>query len=97
MLLATRSALLGAVLAGAVTATAHAQNQTNAQTTSMQDVVQTLAPQTNRQITTADIKAWNSMRQTALSSDGRWFAYLAGPPEGDVKTKASGSAVRCAS
>jgi dipeptidyl aminopeptidase/acylaminoacyl peptidase len=34
-------------------------------------------------ITVADIKAWNSMRGATLSNDGKWFAYVQGPAEGD--------------
>ena len=32
----------------------------------------------------ADIKAWNTIRQTALSSDGKWFAYVIGPVESNL-------------
>src|SRR5688572_12579627 len=38
----------------------------------------------NGLITSADIKAWNSFRGTALSNDGRWFAYVVAPTEGDA-------------
>lgn len=41
------------------------------------------APAHGRLITTADLKKWNSIRQTALSNDGKWFAYLAGPADSD--------------
>ncbi len=37
-----------------------------------------------RQIGSADIKAWNTMRQTALSNDGKWFTYVIGPAEGNL-------------
>lgn len=37
-----------------------------------------------RAITPADIKAWNSIRQTALSNDGAWFAYVVAPNEGNA-------------
>ncbi len=68
MLLARRSILPCALAAALLTAgTANAQNQ----------------PATNRLITSADMKAWNSMRQPTLSNDGRWFAYVIGPAEGD--------------
>jgi dienelactone hydrolase len=43
----------------------------------------------------ADIKAWNTVRQTALSTDGRWFAYVIGPREGNstliVRSTAEGA------
>ena len=42
----------------------------------------TATPAGPRTITPADIKAWNSIRQTALSNDGVWFAYVVGPNEG---------------
>src|SRR4051812_33577761 len=35
-------------------------------------------------ITIADIKAWNSLRGATLSNDGKWFAYVQGPSEGDA-------------
>src|SRR5689334_7530107 len=35
-------------------------------------------------ITVADIKAWNSLRGATLSNDGKWFAYVVGPAEGDA-------------
>ncbi len=38
----------------------------------------------NRLLTPADIKAWNGMRQTSLSSDGKWFAWVVAPTEGDA-------------
>src|SRR4051812_2708805 len=34
-------------------------------------------------ISISDIKAWNSMRTPTLSNDGKWFAYVVGPAEGD--------------
>ncbi|MGV3707331.1 MAG: prolyl oligopeptidase family serine peptidase [Gemmatimonas sp.] len=37
-----------------------------------------------RPITPTDIKNWNSVRQSAVSNDGKWFAYTSGPTEGDV-------------
>jgi dipeptidyl aminopeptidase/acylaminoacyl peptidase len=37
-----------------------------------------------RQMQPADLKAWKSIRQTALSNDGRWFAYVLAPNEGDA-------------
>jgi dienelactone hydrolase len=45
-------------------------------------------------ITVADIKAWNSIRGATLSSDGKWFAYVQGPAEGDgtLYVKSTGDA-----
>ncbi|MBC8089087.1 MAG: hypothetical protein H7Z40_17630, partial [Phycisphaerae bacterium] len=37
-----------------------------------------------RPITPTDIKNWNSVRQSALSNDGKWFAYTIGATEGDL-------------
>lgn len=42
------------------------------------------ARQGPRVITPADIKAWNSIRQTALSNDGAWFAHVVSPNEGNA-------------
>jgi dipeptidyl aminopeptidase/acylaminoacyl peptidase len=45
----------------------------------------TAAPNTARRaIGLPDIKAWNTIRQTALSGDGKWFAYVIGPVEGNL-------------
>ncbi len=43
-------------------------------------------------ITPADIQAWNSISQTALSNDGKWFAYVFGPREGDATLVLRGTA-----
>src|SRR5262249_15690774 len=37
-----------------------------------------------KQLQAADLKAWKTIRATALSSDGKWFAYVVGPNEGDA-------------
>ena len=37
-----------------------------------------------RPIGVADIKAWNTIRQTALSADGKWFAYVTSPVAGNA-------------
>ena len=37
-----------------------------------------------RQMQPADLKAWKSIRQSVLSNDGKWFAYVLAPNEGDA-------------
>ena len=37
-----------------------------------------------KQMQPADLKAWNGIRQSTLSADGRWFAYVAAPNEGNA-------------
>ena len=34
--------------------------------------------------TPADLKAWKSIRHSVLSNDGKWFAYVLAPNEGDA-------------
>ena len=47
-----------------------------------------------RQLEAADLKGWKSIRQSALSNDGAWFAYVVSPNEGDatlvIKATAAG-------
>src|SRR6266571_8604916 len=38
----------------------------------------------SKQLQPADLKAWKSMRQSVLSSDGKWFAYVLAPNEGSA-------------
>src|SRR4051812_33382380 len=35
-------------------------------------------------LTPADLKAWKSIRTPVVSSDGKWFAYVLAPNEGDA-------------
>lgn len=35
----------------------------------------------NRALTIPDMLAWNSAKQVAISDDGKWFSYIAGPAE----------------
>ena len=55
----------------------------------------TASAPTPRPIALSDIKAWNTVRQTALSNDGKWFAYVIAPPEGNstliVRSTAEGA------
>jgi dipeptidyl aminopeptidase/acylaminoacyl peptidase len=45
-----------------------------------------------RPIAKADIDAWKSIRQNVLSNDGKWFAYVTGPAEGDATLVVRGTA-----
>jgi dipeptidyl aminopeptidase/acylaminoacyl peptidase len=76
---ATRLALvvaLGAIVPGTALAQDAQQEGTNG----------------GRLITPADIRAWNSIRQNVLSNDGKWFAYVVGPSEGDLTLILRGTA-----
>src|SRR6184192_1832265 len=37
-----------------------------------------------KQLTAADLKAWKSIRSPVVSNDGKWFAYVLVPNEGDA-------------
>jgi dienelactone hydrolase len=37
-----------------------------------------------RQFAPSDLQAWRTFRSTALSADGKWFAYVISPNEGDA-------------
>ena len=37
-----------------------------------------------KQMQPADLKAWKTIRQSVLSNDGKWFAYVLAPNEGDA-------------
>src|SRR5947199_4939177 len=37
-----------------------------------------------KQMTPADLKAWKSIRSPIVSNDGKWFAYILAPNEGDA-------------
>src|SRR5215213_9339754 len=46
---------------------------------------QTAAPAASgRQLQSADLKAWKNIRTPVLSNDGKWFAYVLAPNEGDA-------------
>lgn len=45
---------------------------------------QTPASHAGKPLAPADLKAWKNIRQTSLSSDGKWFAYVLAPNEGDA-------------
>ena len=38
----------------------------------------------SKQLTPADLKAWKSIRSPVVSNDGKWFAYVLTPNEGDA-------------
>jgi hypothetical protein len=82
MYVRTRSIMLSAVALLVVSAGAEAQVQTQ----------EKAAGTTSRLITNADVKAWNSIRGSALSNDGKWFAYVVGPQEGDLTVVVRGTA-----
>ncbi|HEX6966595.1 MAG TPA: prolyl oligopeptidase family serine peptidase [Gemmatimonadaceae bacterium] len=42
------------------------------------------APETNRQMTIADLEHWHTIRSATLSADGKYFAYILAPNEGDA-------------
>jgi dipeptidyl aminopeptidase/acylaminoacyl peptidase len=52
----------------------------------------TAGPSKGRLIMPADIKAWNTIRQTAISNDGKWFAYVVAPTEGNATLVVRGTA-----
>src|SRR4051794_17542364 len=37
-----------------------------------------------KQLTPADLKAWKTIRTPVVSNDGKWFAYVLAPNEGDA-------------
>jgi dipeptidyl aminopeptidase/acylaminoacyl peptidase len=41
-------------------------------------------PSGTKQLMPADLKGWKSIRQTVVSNDGKWFAYVVAPNEGDA-------------
>src|SRR5678816_4342498 len=47
-------------------------------------VAQSPAPIATKQMQPADLKTWKSIRQSVLSNDGKWFAYVLAPNEGDA-------------
>jgi dipeptidyl aminopeptidase/acylaminoacyl peptidase len=71
-----RSAAIGVVALTALAVGAQAQ------TTSTAPAQEPAAR--GKLFTPADIKAWNTIRQTALSPDGKWFAYVLAPNEGNA-------------
>jgi dienelactone hydrolase len=73
-----RSSLVAIALFGGV-AVATAQQPQGASTTAT-----ATGPATGKQLTSADLKAWKSIRSPALSNDGKSFAYILAPNEGDA-------------
>jgi hypothetical protein len=59
-------------------------NLARAQTATDNSPAPAAAPAAPHPIGLADIKAWNTIRQTALSPDGKWFAYVIGPVEANL-------------
>jgi dipeptidyl aminopeptidase/acylaminoacyl peptidase len=42
-------------------------------------------PSGSKQMQPADLKAWKGIRQSVLSNDGKWFAYVVAPNEGEQR------------
>ena len=42
-------------------------------------------PSVGRQLSVNDLLGWKSIRTPALSNDGKWFAYVLAPNEGDAE------------
>jgi dipeptidyl aminopeptidase/acylaminoacyl peptidase len=45
-----------------------------------------------RQLTLNDLLTWKQIRNSTLSNDGKWFAYILGPNEGDAEVVIRGTA-----
>jgi dipeptidyl aminopeptidase/acylaminoacyl peptidase len=45
-----------------------------------------------RQLTLNDLMSWKGIRSPQLSNDGKWFAYILAPNEGDAEVVARGTA-----
>ncbi len=77
----TRAVALAALVAPWATIAAGAQSPTSrtapAATGTDAAAARALGP--------SDLKSWKTIRTTALSADGRWFAYLLAPNEGDAE------------
>jgi len=84
---AMRTLLVGGL--GVILASAGAEAQRAARTPAEPQAV---AATPDGLITPEDIRAWNSIRQNVLSNDGRWFAYVLGPSEGDATLVLRGTA-----
>jgi hypothetical protein len=72
------------LLFGAVTLAMMVPVQSRAQAAADKSNAPAVTPAGPHPIGLADIKAWNTIRQTALSPDGKWFAYVIGPQEGNL-------------
>ncbi len=73
---------MGYGLLAVVSVTAIAPAQQAAQTASAQ---RNVAPSGSKQMQPADLKAWKGIRQSVLSNDGKWFAYVVAPNEGEQR------------
>jgi hypothetical protein len=71
-----RSTARAVALAAVLASTGHAAAQAPA-------AAPAAVPKAGRLITPADMRKWNALRQTVLSNDGKWFAYIVGPADSD--------------
>src|SRR5687767_9036314 len=87
----TRPLVLGALAALLGPASLVAQTA-GSDSAALRPVSTATAPRRDGLITPEDIKAWNTIRQNVLSNDGRWFAYVVAPTEGNATVVYRGTA-----
>ena len=79
---ASRALAIALLLVGSTAGLALAQNATAA---NGQADPSTATPTALKQLDPADLTFWKALRFTALSNDGKWFAYQLAPNEGDAE------------
>ncbi len=79
------AATLSALLIVGPTAAAGAQATATPTASEPRAETATLAAGAPRALAREDLKSWKTIRTTALSADGRWFAYLLAPNEGNAE------------
>ena len=85
-----RLAMLSLLAAGV---TAHAQGPAATQATASAPSTPSSATAGGRRpITPTEIRNWNSIRQNALSNDGKWFAYVVSKPDSNATLVLRGTA-----
>jgi dipeptidyl aminopeptidase/acylaminoacyl peptidase len=80
---APRTIAAAFLIAATVTTIAGGQNAVSADA-SRAAAIGGSAPAALKQLDPADLAFWKNIRYTALSNDGRWFAYQLTPNEGDA-------------